>query len=204
MRKSAVQNRVGNESNCDSEGGAVRVVEDLSLESHVVPAFSTQPWYAVQTRSRCEHQVANHLRTRGINQYLPTITETHVWSDRRKKVELPLFSGYVFVRIDSCNERRVDVLRVPGVVRLVGSSPVGTPIPSEQIEAIRSLVQRNLPLGPYPFLTAGQRVRVRGGALDGLEGIFVKHNGLDTLVISVAAIQRSLSVSIQGYGLEPS
>jgi transcription antitermination factor NusG len=139
---------------------------------------------------------------RGIVQYVPTITETHTWSDRRKKVELPLFPGYVFVQIVASNELRVQVLRIPGVVRLVGSELGGTPIPDDQIQSVRTLVDRNLPWASYPFLKEGQRVRVRGGALDGIEGIFVKRSGVDTLVISVDAIQRSLSISVQGYSLE--
>jgi transcription antitermination factor NusG len=139
---------------------------------------------------------------RGIVQYVPTITETHTWSDRRKKVELPLFPGYVFVQIVASNELRVQVLRIPGVVRLVGSEPGGTSIPDDQIQSVRTLVDRNLPWTSYPFLKEGQRVRVRGGALDGIEGIFVKRSGVDTLVISVDAIQRSLFVSVQGYSLE--
>jgi transcription antitermination factor NusG len=139
---------------------------------------------------------------RGIAQYLPTIIEIHRWSDRRKKIELPLFPGYVFVQIIATNEFRVQVLRIPGVVRLVGSEPGGTPIPVDQIESVRTLVDCHLPWTAHPFLKTGQRVRVRGGALDGLEGIFLKRNGADILVISVDAIQRSIAVSLQGYNLE--
>jgi transcription antitermination factor NusG len=164
--------------------------------------FLNAVWYAAQTRSRHERLVAFHLGARGIVQYLPTFTETHVWSDRRKKVELPLFPGYIFVRIMPSNEDRLDVLRAPGVVRLVGSEPGGTPVPDEQIESVKRLVERDLPWSSHDFLKEGDRVRVRGGSLDGMEGIFVKKNGLETLVISVEAIQRSLSVSIRGYDLE--
>ena len=87
-------------------------------------------------------------------------------------------------------------------MRLVGSNHGGTPIPAEQIDTIKTLIDRNLPWAPHPFLKSGQRVRVRGGALDGVEGIFVKRIGLETLVISVDAIQRSLCVSIQGYAVD--
>lgn len=159
-------------------------------------------WYAAHTRSRHERLVAYHLGMRGIVQYCPTITETHTWSDRRKKVELPLFPGYVFVQIVASNESRVEVLRVPGVLRLLGAGSGGMPIPDEQIESVRTLVDQNLPWTSHPFLKTGQRVRVRSGALEGVEGIFVKRSGADTLVISVDAIQRSISVSIQGYNVE--
>lgn len=180
----------------------VNTLENLDTCFARPPHPVAEAWYAAQTRSRHERLVAYHLDARGIVQYLPLFTETHVWSDRRKKIEMPLFSGYVFVRIAACNERRVDVLRAPGVVRLVGSEPGGTPIPDEQIESVQALMERSLPWASHPFLKKGDRVRVRGGALDGVEGIFVKRNGLETLVISVDAIQRSLSVSIHGYDVE--
>jgi transcription termination/antitermination protein NusG len=159
-------------------------------------------WYAVQTRSRHERIVANHLAMRGVAQYVPTITEVHRWSDRQKKVELPLFQGYVFVCVAPSNEKRVDVLRTPGVVRFVGATPEGTPIPNEQIESVRALLDRNITCLPHPFLKAGERVRVKGGALHGVEGVFVRRNAADTLIISIDAIQRSLCVSIKGYDLE--
>jgi transcription antitermination factor NusG len=160
------------------------------------------PWYAIQTRSRHEKLVAYHLQMRGMSQYLPTIIETHYWSDRRKRIELPLFPGYVFVQLSDSNEHRVQVLRTPGVLRFVGLAPGGTPIPDEQIDSVRTLVEQNVPWVSHPFLKSGQRVRVRGGALDQLEGVFLRRNGQDALIISIDAIQRSLAVSIQGYDLE--
>jgi transcription antitermination factor NusG len=178
------------------------VIELQNANATINPDLSQLAWYAAQTRSRHERQVGYYLASRGIVQYLPTFVETHIWSDRRKKIETPLFPGYVFLQIKPCNQDRAQVLRTPGVVRLVGSDLGGTPIPSEQIDSVRTLLEQKLPWTSYPFLKAGQRVRVRGGALDGMEGIFLKRNGEDTLVISVDAIQRSLSVSIQGYTLE--
>jgi transcription antitermination factor NusG len=159
-------------------------------------------WYAVQTRSRHEKFVCHHFQSRGILHYLPIVTEIRRWSDRRKKVELPLFSGYVFVQVEPTNEQRVRVLQVDGVVRFVGHAVEGTPIPDEQIESIRTLVDQKLPWSNHPFLKVGQHIRIRGGSLDGMEGIFHFRNGEDTLVISVDALQRSLSVSIRGYNIE--
>lgn len=159
-------------------------------------------WYAIQTRSRHEKMVAQHLMLRGVNVFLPTLTEVHRWSDRRKKVELPVFSGYVFVNVPSSNEERVRVLRVDGVVRFVGPTVGGTAIPEEQIEAVRALLEHNVPWASHPFLKAGQRIRIRGGALDGMEGIFQDRNGENSLILSVDAIQRSLAVRIEGYDFE--
>lgn len=159
-------------------------------------------WYAVQTRSRHEKSVCHHFQNRGIAHYLPIVTQIHRWSDRTKKVELPLFSGYVFVQVPPTNEARVRVLQVDGVVRLVGHVAEATPIPDEQIESLRMLVDQKLPCSAHPFLKAGQRVRIRGGALDGMEGILQSRNGEDMLVISVEALQRSVSVTICGYNID--
>ena len=165
------------------------------------PLLEAPSWYAIQTRSRHERVVACQLQARGISQYLPTITEIRRWSDRRKRVEFPLFPGYVFVRLFASNEHRVQVLRVPGVLHFVGPE-LGTTIPEAQIESVKALVSHNLLWTSHPFLRSGQRIRVRGGSLDGLEGIFLRRNGEDSLIISIDAIQRSLSVSIQGYDIE--
>jgi transcription termination/antitermination protein NusG len=172
-----------------------------SSETYPTAAGSTS-WYAVQTRSRHEKFVSHQMSNRSIAHYLPVVTEVHRWSDRRKKVEVPLFSGYVFVNVPPTNEDRVRVLRTDGVVRFVGHSPQGTPIPEAEIGAVRRLVEQNVTWAVHPFLQVGQRIRIRGGALDGLEGIFQAQNGEGMLIVSVNAIQRSLSVTIQGYKVE--
>lgn len=160
-------------------------------------------WYAVHTYPRHEKAVAERMRQQGLAAFLPTVTEVHRWSDRRKSVELPLFSCYVFANILPRNEDRIRVLRTHGVIGLVGARGEGTPIPNEQMEAVRTVLAQDLSCGPHPFLKIGQRVRVRGGALDGLEGVLISKNGDNTLVVSVDAIQRSLAVRIDGYQVEP-
>ena len=95
------------------------------------------------------------------------------------------------------------MLRVDGVVSLVGAAGEGAAIPDDQVEAVRKFVDGQLPWSFHPFLKIGQRVRIRSGALDGLEGILVARNGDRTLVISVDAIQRSLAVRVEGYEVEP-
>lgn len=170
-----------------------------------VPMFSsTVPqWYAVHTRARHEKIVAQRLQEQGVMTFLPLICEAHRWSDRRKLVELPLFSCYVFVQSSASPTERLRVLRVHGVFGFVGLQGQGMPIPEEQIQAVQSLVTQGLPWKDYPFLKIGQRVRVRGGAMDGVEGILVARNGDRTLVVSVDVIQRSLAVRIEGYDVEP-
>ena len=160
-------------------------------------------WYAVQTRARHEKVVAHRLQEQGVATYLPLVTEVHRWSDRKKTVELPLFSCYLFARLMPTNEDRLRVLSLDGVFQLVGGGRQGTPIPDEQINAVRALIEGQLPVSAYPFLKIGQRVRIRSGALSGIEGILVARNGDRTLVVSVDAIQRSLAVRIEGYDVEP-
>ena len=159
-------------------------------------------WYAVQTRARHEKIVEQRLLERGVTTFLPLVTEVHRWSDRNKTVQVPLFNCYMFANLTPTNVDRLRVLRVEGVLGLVGARCEGTPIPDEQIESVRTLVEERMPLSPHPFLKIGQRVRIRGGALDGLEGILTSRNGSRALVISVDAIKRSLAVSVEGYDVE--
>jgi transcription antitermination factor NusG len=162
-----------------------------------------ESWYAVQTRARHEKAAANRLSERGVTTFLPTVTEVHRWNDRKKTVQLPLFSCYLFVKLMPGNEERQRVLRTDSVLGLVGAQGVGTPIPSNQIDAVRTLVTEQFPCHPHPFLKTGQRVRIRGGALDGIEGIFLSRQGERRLVISVDAMQRSLAIQVEGYDVEP-
>jgi transcription termination/antitermination protein NusG len=162
-----------------------------------------EQWYAVHTRARHERVVVHRLRELGVNTFLPMVTEVHRWSDRKKSVELPLFGCYVFVKLAPNGDERLRVLRIDGVFKFVGARGLGTPIAESQIEAVRTLIGQQIPWSAHPFLQIGQRVRVRGGALDGVEGILLARNDDSTLVVSIDAIQRSLAVRIQGYDVEP-
>jgi len=159
-------------------------------------------WYAVQTRSRHEKMVAQQLKGQGFITFLPLSTELREWSDRQKRVEFPLFPGYAFVRFSYGPQERLRVLRTEGVVNFVGTAGHGIPIPDRQIEHVQTLLANKIPFENHPFLKAGQRVRVRGGALNGTEGILVRQDADRMLVISVELIQRSLSIRLQGYEVE--
>ncbi len=193
-------------SSCKPKNTAVAITTQFGygreISSKADQDSSSEAWYAIQTHCRHEKVVAIDLQIRGVSTFLPLAREIHRWSDRRKVVDLPLFSSYVFVHLLATNETRARVLRIDGVIRFVGQHGGGTPIPDEQIEWVKMLVAKKLPFVSHPFLKAGQRVRIRGGALDGLEGIFKSQNGEDTLVVSLDAIQRSLSIQISGYDLE--
>ena len=180
-------------------GDARMAVIDVPIEGSTVDQTR---WYAVRTRSRHEKLVARQLESQGIQSFLPVITKISKWSDRRKEVELPLFSGYTFVRLDHASGERVRVLQTQGVVNFVGVQGSGVPIPDQEIENINILVASKVTYQERPYLQVGQRVRVCGGALDGVEGILAAENSDRSLVISVGLIQRSISVRVAGYNVE--
>jgi transcription antitermination factor NusG len=161
-------------------------------------------WYAIHTRARHEKVIAARLQEQGFAIFLPTVIEVHRWSDRRKKVEVPLFSCYVFARLNPASaEHRFHLCRLDSVLGVVGVRGDWVAIPEEQIDAVRALLDDKTPWSLHPFLKIGQRVRVCGGSMDGVEGVLLSRNGDRTLVISIDAIQRSLAVRVEGYDIEP-
>jgi len=186
----------------ESEGGAVCDKTFGAPLDDPPPALLPKKWFAVHTRARHEKAVAAQLRGRGVETYLPLVEEIHRWSDRRKRVQVPLFPGYTFIHASESAEIAASVAEVESVVRIVGAHPSGTPIPEPEIEAVRRLVSHNIPCVNYPFLEVGQRVRLRGGPLDGVEGTLLAFKGATSLVVSIGLIQRSLAVRIEGYDVE--
>ena len=160
-------------------------------------------WFAVQTRGKHEKKVAGKLMEKGVETYLPLLREIHKWSDRKKMVEVPLFPCYTFVQIAPLSAARLQVLQTDGVVRIVGMGSELAPVDPKQIEDVRLLLSQNVSLTLHPFLKIGQRVRVRGGSLEGLEGILVSRQNASTLVVSVDTIQRSIAISADGYDIQP-
>ena len=168
--------------------------------------FSSEPtlrWYALHTRARHEKVIERRLHDQGMGTFVPTTMEVHRWSDRQKKVEVPLFSCYVFIRCSLSAEDKMRVYQLENVHGFVGTRGASLPIPDEQIESIQKILTQPAPWRSYPFLKTGQRVRIRGGAMDGVEGVFLSENGDRSLVVSVNVIQRSMAVRIDGYDVEP-
>lgn len=159
-------------------------------------------WFAVQTRPRHEKKVSRGLKEKGIQSFLPLRRERRQWSDREQWIEVPLFSHYVFTCIPATAESRVNVLRTSGVVRFAGVPGCGTPVPDEQIENLRTIVDQRIPLAPHEFLKVGERVRIRGGALNGVEGILAAIKNDRSLVVSVDLIQKSVALRIDGFEVE--
>ena len=158
-------------------------------------------WFAIETRHRFEKKVFAQLDHQGFEVFLPLLTEHHVWSDRRKTITVPLFPGYAFVSIDQSRVSRHSVLQTVGLIRFVSFGGRVLPIPSKQIEDLQLLQQEKGEFSLHSFVHAGQRVRIRGGCLHGLEGTLV-HNEKQRLVISIQSIQRSVSIEAEGYELE--
>jgi len=158
-------------------------------------------WYAVQTRYQCERRVTAALQQKGLETFLPLFAQTRRWSDRQKRLEVPLFSGYTFTRFDCSSRLRRELLQTSGVVGLLSFGPELPAVPDKQIADLRMLTDEKDLCSLRSFLKAGQRVRVRGGSLDGVEGI-LEQNSETGLVISILCIQRSIAVKIEGYDLE--
>ena len=158
-------------------------------------------WYAINVRSRSEWMVAEGLRAKGYDPFLPTYKSRRHWSDRIKVSELPLFSGYLFCQFDI--QQRLPILKTPGVKSIVGSGRNPESIQRTEIEAIQNLVKSGLSYKPYPYVTVGQLVRVEQGSLCGLVGLIkvVKHE--TRLIISVSLLMRSVLVEINRSWVEP-
>ena len=179
------------------------VPEFNALPQAPVSSEAQAKWFAIHTQCRHEQSVARQLSQKQIAAFVPVMRETHNWSDRRKTVEVPLFPCYVFVQASGWRELHLDVIRTRGVFQWVGTRGVPEEIPEAQIEAVRSMISNRLNVTPYPFLSIGQRVRVRGGSLDGVEGFLVRKNEKDArLVISIEMLQQSVSVALDGYQVE--
>jgi transcription antitermination factor NusG len=166
-----------------------------SASSDFLSAVPVQfPWYAVRTRSNFERTASAVLAAKGYKQYLPLYRLKKRWSDRVVTTELPLFPGYVFCRFDA--KKRTPILSTPGVFAIVGFGAEAAPIPDHEVEAIERVLDSGLAAGPCPFLREGQRIRIKQGPLENVEGILLKKKSEWRMVVSVPMLQRSVSVEI--------
>ena len=181
--------------------------KDILQVSGHTPGFlpdaqSAPKWFAVYTSSRHEKRVDQHLSMREIEHYLPLYRTQRKWSDgSRVTLDLPLFNGYIFVRIN--RTQRVRVLEVPGVLAVVGGMG-GEPasLPEADIDALRSgLHLRHVE--PHPLLKVGQRARNRSGAFAGMEGVVVRKKNSFRVVHTMDTIMQSFAVEVDGKELEP-
>lgn len=158
-------------------------------------------WFAACTRSRHEKMVADQLRGKGVEFFLPLGHTVRRWQSRTAEVDLPLFPGYVFVRIPL--QHRLQVLTVPGVAYLVASAGRPLPVPEEQLLTLRDRLSAGVLAEPHPYLAVGSRVRVRRGPLADLEGVLLRKHGQSRLIVSVDMIQRSVALHVEACDVEP-
>jgi transcription antitermination factor NusG len=171
----------------------------MNLQEH--EDAGSKQWFALHVRPRYEKTVAMIARNKGFEEFLPIQQSRRRWSDRVKSVELPLFPGYVFCRLDP--EHRLPLLTIPGALQMVGIGKMPVAIDDLEIAAIRAAVQSGLLIEPWPFLEVGQRVQLQEGPLAGLEGLLVEVRKQQRIVVSVSLLGRSVAVEIEREWVRP-
>ena len=151
-------------------------------------------WYAAYTLPRHEKAVADRLiHQEDIESYLPLYPIVRYWNRRRIEVELPLFPGYVFVKM--LFKDRIRILTRPGIIRLVSFNGYPAVLSDQEIERLQSSL-RNWKATPFPFLTAGKQVRIRSGPFAGLEGKILRRKGKLRLVVTLDLIQSAMLLEV--------
>jgi transcription termination/antitermination protein NusG len=157
-------------------------------------------WFAVHTWSKHEKSVFEQLRSKQVETFLPLYHSSKRWRNGQQGSPLPLFPGYLFVRIDL--QDRLPVLQTAGVARFVGFGQTPAPVPDDEIAQLELAVANKLSLSPHPFLTVGDRVAIKRGPLAGLTGILTREKQGLRVVLSVALISRSISVELSAADVE--
>jgi transcription antitermination factor NusG len=193
-----------------SEGAKLQLTEkDLITMSPAVgvdvPAVIPQGagpenWYAIYTCPRHEKRVAEQIKQRSFLCFLPLYRSVRRWKDRRKELELALFPSYVFVRMALAS--KLQVLQLPGVVRIVSFNGQPTALPTEEMEAFQTRWSGELKIEPHPYLRVGRRVLVHSGPMQGLKGIIVRRKDCCRVIFSIDLIMRSVAVELDEADLE--
>jgi transcription antitermination factor NusG len=160
-------------------------------------------WYALYTRSRFEKKLMSELSDRSIDVFLPMREVLSRWKDRKKRIWIPLFPGYIFVHHIDVPANRFRILNIPGAVRFVGHEGRAEPVPDDQVEAVRRFLESSISIDPYPYLQVGTRVEVIAGPLKGIQGILVKKKGRFRFVLQVDLIRQAISVEIDASDVRP-
>jgi transcription antitermination factor NusG len=171
------------------------------LKSSEATIDGDSAWCALYTRHQHEKTVAEMLTAKGLEVFLPLYTSMRIWKDRKKVLSLPLFPCYVFVR--GGVNHRLQVVTTPGVHMILCNGDHVAVIPETQIEAIRKTVEGKLGVEPYPFLQCGERVRVRRGILEGVEGLLVRKKNQFRLVLCVDSLAQCVAVEVDASDVEP-
>ena len=173
----------------------------LSGVKVTIPEGDLPQWFALTVKPRHEKAVAEQLQSRALEGYLPLHQARHRWSDRMKKVELPLFPRYVFSRF--AFDHRARVLGLPGVTSIVGFGGKPCPVSDTEIDSLKALVNSGQTLMVWPYLRTGQKVRITEGAMEGVEGILVREKSGYRVVINVELLNRAVAVEIERECVQP-
>jgi transcription termination/antitermination protein NusG len=152
------------------------------------------PWFAIHIRTYYRESVDVSLRHKGFEVFAPSYIARRVVAGREKGIPAALFPGYLFCSLDP--DHRLPVLTVPGVIRILGNGNALTPVPTDEIEAIRRAVASGLPVEPFDLLQPGEPVQVQNGPLAGIKGEVVYHKGRHRLLIRVTALNHQ-AVSVE-------
>lgn len=188
---------VGGRKIWEAKGGSLFMDLNAAGYEHVCEAIgphSRLPWFAIRVKSNYEKPVSAILRGKGFEEFLPTYRAKRQWSDRIKVLDLPLFPGYLFCRIDL--SRRLPLLTTPGVLYLVGKGRTPEPVDDTEVMAIESVVRSGLPALPCPSVVVGQKVRLERGPLRGIEGVVAKIADQHRIYVNATLLQRSVSVQV--------
>ena len=184
-----------------TSSGFQRVAGFAERDSSRELSYADSHWYAITTQPRHEKAVAERLQFKAIETFLPLITARSRWKDRSVLIDRPIFPGYVFTRI--VLRDRQQVFSVPGVVKMLSCNGSAAGIDDAEIDAVRLCLMSGRAPEPHPFLQAGERVRVRSGALAGLQGLVTRQKNHCRIVVSIPLIHQSVAVEIDAHLLEP-
>ena len=164
-------------------------------------ARNGESWHALYIKTRFEKAVAEHIRAKGYEEFLPLYRRLNRWSDRMKEVEFPLFPGYIFCKFDPA--RRLPIITIPGVNGVVSLGKNLVAVDESELDAVRAVLRSRQYCEPCPFLNVGEWVRVEAGPLAGLEGFITMLKNKHRLIISVNLLQRSVAVEIDVDCVKP-
>jgi len=167
----------------------------------VNPETNNLGWFALQVRTRWESSTAVLLSGKGYETLLPTYQTKKRWNGKVKQANAPLFPGYVFCQFDAL--KRLPILVTPGVISVVGRGRVPFPVNDREIAAIQTIVTSGFQAEPWPYLEVGQKIRIEGDSLSGLEGILIQFKGNNRIVVSVSLLRRSVALEIDRDCVRP-
>ena len=169
---------------------------------HIRPSAdpSESFWYVAHTCANREKRVGEQLLSRSVEHFLPLYASIRRWKDRKVELQLPLFPGYVFVKLALRDQ--LHVLQIPGVARLVSFGATPAALPADEIETLRRSLEAGPHATPHPMMDVGRDVRVKSGPMAGLRGILKRRASRTRLVVSVQLIQRAIALEIDEADIE--